>query len=113
MARTIIAALAVLLTMTTANAQQTSGQPAQQGAGQRVRLAGCVSGAVETGCVVLWDRTGSVGYNITSAQPRPDPGRAINVTGVVSNQMSFCMQGPVLEQIKWSYTKGRCTTKSP
>lgn len=79
-----------------------------QAKSEAVRFEGCVSPGVEHGCLIV--RSGAEAYNITSAQPRPDPKRrlAIRGSGVLAGGMSYCMQGKILKNIRWSYTRTSC-----
>ncbi len=57
---------------------------------------------------MIKDKDGTV-YNITGANPKPLPNDvAIIVTGTVAQKISICMQGIVLDDIKWDRTKMRC-----
>lgn len=81
---------------------------AVQAKGEQVVFEGCVSPGVEHGCLIV--RSGKEAYNISSAQPRPDPKRklAIRGTATLAGGMSYCMQGKVLNNIKWGYTRTSC-----
>lgn len=68
-----------------------------------VAFTGCTAAGVETGCLIV--TSGGKTYNISSARPRPDPGRAISGRGVVAKEMSHCMQGPILKQVRWRYVR--------
>jgi hypothetical protein len=80
-------------------------------AAQTVHVLGCVKPGVELGCLVITDRHTGKSYEIGSAVPRPDPARnlAVELNGQVFQGASFCMQGTILKNITWSYTKTRCT----
>ena len=79
-------------------------------AGKRVTVNGCVSRGVEFGCLIIRDRKTNLPYSIGSASPRPDAARGlmVHLTGVVSRKPDTCLQGPVLEKVKWNYTKTEC-----
>ena len=81
-----------------------------QPVGQQVNVMGCVNRGVEIGCLIIKDhRTGKT-YQINAATPPPDPQRnlVVRLTGTIAGVVDFCQQGPVLTDIKWSYTKMSC-----
>jgi hypothetical protein len=76
--------------------------------GKKVTITGCPYPGVEFTCLLIKDKDGTV-YNISGANPRPAPNDvAIILTGTVAQKFSFCMQGIVLDDIKWDRTKMRC-----
>jgi hypothetical protein len=76
--------------------------------GKKVTLTGCPYPGEEATCLMIKDKDGTV-YNITSAHPKPEPNDvAIIVTGTVTDKLSICNQGTVLDDIKWDRTKIRC-----
>lgn len=76
--------------------------------GQKVTVTNCPYPGVNTSCMMINDKNGTV-YNITSAKPKPKLNdRAITVTGTVSADPSICLQGISLKDIKWKATKQRC-----
>lgn len=77
--------------------------------GQVVSVLGCPRQGVEAGCLALVGANGMT-WDISAAQPRPDPygEYVVELTGRVSDRMSICQQGPVLEDIEWRYTPVRC-----
>jgi hypothetical protein len=76
--------------------------------GKKITLAGCPYPGVLTTCLMIKDKDGTV-YNITSANPKPAPNDvAIVLTGTVTQKLSICAQGAVLDDIKWDRTKMRC-----
>jgi hypothetical protein len=97
-----LASLALFITV--AVPQQSQAQ------GPRVSILGCVSPGVEAGCLIITDNVSGKTYQISSAVPKPDPAKrlVVRLSGMVVNKITFCQQGPVLEEIKWSYTKMRC-----
>ncbi len=87
-----------------------AGAQGAHAAGQAVNMFGCVSRGVMLGCLVIKDhRTGKT-YQINAANPPPDPARnlLVNLTGQIAEGVDICMQGPVLKDIKWNYTKMSC-----
>ena len=76
--------------------------------GKKVAITGCPYPGVEAGCLMIKDKDGTV-YNITGANPKPQPNDVvINLTGTVAQKISICLQGIVLDDIKWDRTKMRC-----
>jgi hypothetical protein len=80
-----------------------------QGAGaETVTVQGCPIPGVTAGCLVIQGFDKQT-YNITAAKPRPMPDdRVIRLTGTKTDKVSLCMQGVVLDDIKWSYTQQKC-----
>jgi hypothetical protein len=73
-----------------------------------VNVSGCPLQGVENNCLVIKGSDGTT-YDISSAKPRPKVGYlGINLKGVKSDKVGICMQGPILEKIKWYYTKQSC-----
>jgi hypothetical protein len=79
-------------------------------AAQAVAAVGCVKPGVEIGCLIIADLKTHKIYNISSANPRPDPARnlVISLKGQISAGVSFCQQGTILSGITWSYTRMSC-----
>ena len=51
----------------------------------------------------------NVTYNITGAAQKPEFGKnAIRVTGYVVKKVSYCSQGTVLANIRWTKTNQPC-----
>jgi hypothetical protein len=65
-----------------------------------VTVSGCARAGVEAGCVVISGADGTL-YNISAAQPRPQPGSGGQVTGTVSSNLSACQQGVILAPATW------------
>ena len=65
-----------------------------------VTLSGCATAGVEAGCVML--ESGGVVYDITAAQPKPEPGTFGTVTGSTSDKVSMCQQGTILDPAEWA-----------
>ncbi len=81
-----------------------------QAAAQAVHILGCVKPGVETGCLIITDRQTGKTYQINSANPRPDPARnlVVDLKGEIFPGVDFCMQGPILKEITWNYTRMQC-----
>jgi hypothetical protein len=76
--------------------------------GKKVTITGCPYPGVLATCIMIKDKDGTV-YNITGANPKPGFNDvAIILTGTVTDKLSICNQGIVLDDIKWDRTKMRC-----
>jgi hypothetical protein len=97
----VIAALCATLLATTSASAQSKRQ-------ERISIVGCPYPGVTGNCLMIKAANGSV-YNITSVSPRPRfSGRTIRVRGTVTDKMSVCGQGIVLDRIRWTRTRQRC-----
>jgi hypothetical protein len=77
-------------------------------AGQRVTATGCAYAGTPATCLMIKGADGTV-YNISALNPRPRAlDRVIRVRGTVTDKVSICNQGIVLERIRWSRTRQRC-----
>jgi hypothetical protein len=77
-------------------------------AGQRVTFSGCAFTGTPDMCLMIKSPDGSL-YNITALNPRPRAlDRVIRIRGTVSDKVSACTQGIVLDRIRWSRTRQRC-----
>ena len=47
-------------------------------------------------------------YNITSANPKPPLDVMIQLRGTVTDKLSACNQGLVLDNINWTPTQQKC-----
>jgi hypothetical protein len=76
--------------------------------GKKVTITSCPYPGVEFSCLMIKDKDGTV-YNITGANPKPMPNDVVIIlTGTVTQKLSICLQGIVLDDIKWQRTKMRC-----
>jgi hypothetical protein len=76
--------------------------------GQRVSVTGCAFPGVTATCLMIKGADGTV-YNITGVSPRPRTlERVIRVRGTVTDKMSICNEGIVLDRIRWSRTRQQC-----
>jgi hypothetical protein len=74
----------------------------------RVTIAGCPYPGVTANCLMIKAVNGPA-YNITAIQPRPRAsGRVIRVRGTVTDKMSVCGEGIVLDRIRWTRTRQLC-----
>lgn len=93
MMRTLILA-ASLGTLMTANAL-----------GEDIEVSGCAAAGVEANCLVL--KAGDKVYNITAAQPTPVPGTYGKLKGTLSDKMSTCQQGVIVDPATWEVEPGK------
>jgi hypothetical protein len=97
-----VVALVVVALLTAPAAVAESKRPA------RVSITGCPYPGVTGSCLMVKAANGTV-YNISSASPRPRlSGRMIRVRGSITDQLSACGQGFVLDRIRWTRTRQRC-----
>jgi hypothetical protein len=77
-------------------------------AGQRVTFSGCAFAGTPDMCLMIKSPDGTL-YNISALNPRPRAlDRIIRVRGTVTDKVSVCNQGIVLDRIRWSRTRQRC-----
>ena len=75
---------------------------------ERVAITGCPYPGVTANCLMIKAANGAV-YNISAILPRPrQSGRMIRVRGAVTDKMSVCGEGVVLDRIRWTHTRQRC-----
>lgn len=76
--------------------------------GQRIAVSGCAFAGTPATCLIVRGQDGTL-YNISSVNPRPRAlDRVIRVRGTVTDKVSICNQGIVLERVRWSRTRQRC-----
>jgi hypothetical protein len=76
--------------------------------GQRVTFSGCVFAGTPETCLMIKSPDGTL-YNISALNPRPRSlERVIRVRGSVTDKVSTCNQGIVLDRIRWSRTRQHC-----
>ena len=75
--------------------------------GDNVAVRACARAGVEANCMVITGEDGSV-YNITAANPKPPFDVKIQLRGTVTDKLSACNQGLVLENINWTPTQEKC-----
>jgi hypothetical protein len=92
-----------------AAALYSSGAQAAPKLGERVAITGCPYAGVTAACLMLNGADGTV-YNISGIIPRPRPiGRMIWLRGTVTDKPSLCAQGVVLDRIRWTRVRQRCS----
>jgi len=75
---------------------------------ERVSIAGCPYPGVTANCLMIKAVNGPA-YNITAISPRPrSSGRVIRVRGTVTDKVSACGEGVVLDRIRWTRTRQLC-----
>ena len=76
--------------------------------GERVALTACPHAGVTAPCLTINAADGVV-YNITAATPKPPiNGRMIRLRATVSDKLSACLQGIVLDRIRWTPVRQKC-----
>ena len=75
--------------------------------GDNVSVAACVRPGVEGSCLMITGADGTV-FNITSANPKPPRDVVIELRGKVTDKLSACNQGVVLDNISWTATTRKC-----
>jgi hypothetical protein len=76
---------------------------------QRVTVTGCPFAGVTASCLMIKGSDGTV-YNITGVSPKPRVmDRMIRLRGAVTDKASMCNQGIVLDRIRWTRTRQRCS----
>ncbi|MBV9932496.1 MAG: hypothetical protein JO013_16340 [Alphaproteobacteria bacterium] len=78
---------------------------------RQVQFAGCVYRGTEGGCLMV--RSGTRVYDISTAKPRPNVGRAIAGSGWTFAGPTTCMEGTRLVKIRWHYTRRLCPLRKP
>jgi hypothetical protein len=77
--------------------------------GDRIALTACPHAGVTAPCLTINGTDGTV-YNITAATPKPPlNGRMIRLRATVSDKLSACLQGRVLDRIRWTPVRQKCT----
>ena len=77
--------------------------------GQRVTVTGCPFAGVTASCLMIKGADGTV-YNITGVTPKPRVmDRMIRLRGLVTDKVSMCNQGVVLDRIRWTRVRQKCS----
>ena len=101
----MVSASAVLL----AGALIAAAAQAAPQVGERIALASCPHAGITAPCLTINGADGNV-YNITAATPKPPlNGRMIRLRATVSDKLSACLQGIVLDRIRWTPVRQKCT----
>jgi hypothetical protein len=73
---------------------------------EEVSLSGCAAAGVEPNCIIL-KTDDEKSYDITAAQPAPVPGTYGTVKGTLTDKLSICQQGPVIDPAAWEVEPGK------
>jgi hypothetical protein len=77
-------------------------------ADQRVTITGCPYAGVTASCLMIKGPDGTV-YNITGVNPKPrEMNLMIRLRGYVTDKLSMCNEGIVLDRIRWTRTRQKC-----
>lgn len=119
LALALAAFTAVIAQTPTPNSKSTNKQ-----APQKQHLIGCPITGVE-GCLILSTANGK-SYQINAAPAKsdppgtpaakPDPSRRLQITvdaEIDSGAVDTCLQGPILKNIDWRYSKQSCPLNAP
>lgn len=74
-------------------------------AAEDITVSGCAAAGAEANCIIL-EADGKT-YNISAAQPAPVPGTYGTVKGTLSDKMSICQQGVVVDPAIWEVEPGK------
>jgi len=75
--------------------------------GETVAVTACARPGVEASCLMISGGDGTV-FNITSANPKPSLDVMIPLRGTVTDKLSACNQGTVLDNISRTPTRQKC-----
>jgi len=75
--------------------------------GEIVSVTACARSGVEGSCLMITGTDGTV-FNITGANPKPPLDVMIQLRGTVTDKLSACNQGIVLDPITWANTQQKC-----
>jgi hypothetical protein len=85
-----------------------SAAPAPPKVGARISVTACPYTGVTASCLMIKSGEGTI-YNITGVTPRPRAsGRMIWLRGTVTDKVSMCNEGIVLDRIRWTRTRQKC-----
>jgi hypothetical protein len=86
----------------------TSRASAAPRVGERVAFTACPYAGVTAPCLMINAADGTT-YNVSSAAPKPPSGRMIRLRATVSDKLSACNQGIVLDRIRWTPIRQKCS----
>lgn len=76
--------------------------------GTRVSVVACPFAGVTASCLMIKGGDGTL-YNITGITPKPRASRhMIWLRGTVTDKVSMCNEGIVLDRIRWTRTRQKC-----
>lgn len=100
----MVAASAVILTGALISVAAQAAPPVGYG----VALTACPHAGVTAPCMTINGADGTV-YNITGATLKPPlNGRMIRLRATVTDKLSACVQGIVLDRIRWTPVRQKC-----
>lgn len=73
---------------------------------EEITVSGCAAIGVEANCIILKADDGKT-YDITAAQPAPAPGTYGTLKGMLSDRMSICQQGLIVDPAQWQVEPGK------
>jgi hypothetical protein len=77
-------------------------------AGARISLTACPYAGITAPCLMIKGPDGTV-YNLTAAVAKPPfNGRMIRLRATVTDKLSACTQGIVLDRIRWTPVRQKC-----
>ena len=80
-------------------------------AAEDITVTGCAAAGVEGKCIIL-ESDGKT-YDISAAQPTPVPGTYGTVKGTLTDRVSTCQQGQVVDPATWKVDLGQqCPVKT-
>jgi hypothetical protein len=80
-------------------------------AAEEITVTGCAAAGVEGNCIVL--KADGKTYDISAAQPTPFPGTYGTVNGTLTDKVSTCQQGQVIDPATWKVDLGQqCPVKT-
>ena len=102
--RADLMAAALLLVATLIPVAASAAPPA----GARISLMACPYEGITAPCLMIKGADGTV-YNIAGAAPKPPfNGRMIRLRATVTDRLSACIQGIVLDRIRWTPVRQKC-----
>ena len=75
-------------------------------AAEEITVSGCAAVGAEANCIILKAEDGKT-YDITAAQPAPAPGTYGTLKGMLTDRVSICQQGMVVDPAQWQVKPGK------
>jgi hypothetical protein len=72
---------------------------------EEITVSGCAAAGVEGSCIVL--KADGKTYDISAAQPTPFPGTYGTVKGTLTDKVSICQQGQIVDPAIWEVETGK------
>lgn len=73
---------------------------------EEITVSGCAAVGAEANCIILKADDGKI-YDITAAQPAPAPGTYGRLKGVLTDRMSVCQEGMIVDPALWEVEPGK------